>query len=277
MVAPWRGNYLVLIQRQGDAMNASNLALTLIGGPTVLIEYDGLRLLTDPTFDPPGEYQGPHSPVKHVKTEGPAFPIEQVGPLDAILLSHDHHFDNLDNSGRTLLDRVDVTFTTTSGAERLGGHAVGLAPFETRSFKGRSGQTLYVTATPARHGPVGVDAGDVVGFALGVEEPGDLMYITGDTLWFEGTAQVAARFSPKVVVLYTGAAEPRGRYHMTMGSEDALEAAAAFPDATLVAVHNEGWGHLRESQDQLADVFAKFSLAHRLTRFDKGIPLSLLR
>jgi hypothetical protein len=42
---------------------------------------------------------------------------------------------------------------------------------------------------------------------------------------------------------------------MTMGSEDALEVAHAFPDSTLVSVHNEGWGHLRESQDQLADVF----------------------
>jgi hypothetical protein len=62
---------------------------------------------------------------------------------------------------------------------------------------------------------------------------------------------------------------------MTMGSEDALEAAHAFPDSTLVAVHNEGWGHLRESQDQLADVFAIFNLAHRLTRIEKGVPLTL--
>lgn len=258
-------------------MKAPNVTLTLVGGPTVLIEYDGLRLLTDPTFDPPGQYQGPHSPVKHLKTDGPAFPIEQLGTLDAVLLSHDHHFDNLDNSGRALLPLVDVTFTTTSGAERLGGNAVGLAPFETRTFKGRNGKTLLVTATPAQHGPIGVDAGDVVGFALGVEEPGDLIYITGDTLWFKGTEQVAARFSPEIVVLYTGAAEPRGRYHMTMGSEGALEAAAAFPDAALVAVHNEGWGHLKESQAQLADVFATFKQAHRLTRFDKGFPLTFTR
>jgi L-ascorbate metabolism protein UlaG (beta-lactamase superfamily) len=142
--------------------------------------------------------------------------------------------------------------------------------------KSRSaGKKLLLTATPARHGPLGVDAGDVIGFALGVERPGDLMYITGDTLWFEGTAEVAHRFSPKIVVLFTGAVEPRGRFHMTMGSEDALEAAAAFPNAMLVSVHNEGWAHLRESQDQLADVFAKFNLADRLTRFEKGKPLTL--
>jgi L-ascorbate metabolism protein UlaG (beta-lactamase superfamily) len=254
-------------------MPTSNIKLTLIGGPTVLIEYDGVRILTDPTFDSPGQYQGPHSPVKHVKTEGPALSVEQIGKLDAVLLSHDHHFDNLDNSGRALLPTAGVIYTTNSGAGRLGGNAIGVSPFETRILQGRAGKKLFVTATPARHGPIGIDVGDVIGFALGVEQLGDLIYITGDTLWFEGTAEVAHRFSPKIVVLFTGAAEPRGRFHMTMGSEDALEAAAAFPNAMLVSVHNEGWAHLRESQDQLADVFAQFNLAGRLTRFEKGKPL----
>ena len=120
-----------------------------------------------------------------------------------------------------------------------------------------------------------VGAHGVVDIALGVEKPGDLVYITGDTLWFDGTAEVARRFSPKIVILHTGAAEPRGRFHMTMGSEDALEAAHAFPNATLVSVHNEGWGHLRESQDQLADVFASFNLSKRLTRFEKGKALTV--
>jgi hypothetical protein len=53
-------------------------------------------------------------------------------------------------------------------------------------------------ATPTRHGPIGVDVGDAIGFALGAEKPGDLLYITGDTLWFEGTGDVARDFSPKV-------------------------------------------------------------------------------
>jgi hypothetical protein len=75
--------------------------------------------------------------------------------------------------------------------------------------------------------------------------------------------------------LFTGAAEPRGRFHMTMGSEDALEAAHAFSNATLVAVHNEGWVHLRESKDQLAAVFGLFNIADRLKRFERGKPLAL--
>lgn len=254
-------------------MASADLTLTLIGGPTVLIEYDGLRLLTDPTFDPPGLYR--EAPVRFEKTSGPALSLEQIGRLDAVLLSHDQHLDNLDASGRAMLPTVGVTYTTTAGAQRLGGNAVGLAPFETTTFDGRNGRKLLITATPARHGPVGIEpiSGDVIGFALGRDKPGDLLYVTGDTVWFEGTAEVARLFSPRAVVLFTGAAEPRGRFHMTMGSEDALEAAQAFPNATLVAAHNEGWVHFRESAEQLANVFAQFNLAHRLVRFERGEPL----
>lgn len=254
---------------------SSILTLTLVGGPTALIEFDGLRLLTDPTFDPPGLYQ--EKPVRFEKTTGPALSVGQIGALDAVLLSHDHHFDNLDHSGRAMLPSVGTTFTTHAGAGRLGGNALGLAPFETRVLEGKNGKQLFITATPARHGPVGIEpySGDVVGFALGVNQPGDLIYITGDTLWFEGTEEVAHRFSPKVVVLYTGAAEPRGRFHMTMGSEDALEAARAFPNSTLLAVHNEGWIHIKETQEQLADTFGKFAVGERLTSLERGKPIQI--
>ncbi|WP_246797057.1 MBL fold metallo-hydrolase [Burkholderia perseverans] len=256
-------------------MTTSNLSLTLIGGPTVLIEFDGVRLLTDPTFDPPGLYQ--ETPVRFEKTSGPALSVEAIGALDAVLLSHDHHFDNLDHAGRAMLPGVPVVLTTQAGAGRLGGNARGLAPFETRTLDTRGGRRLLVTATPARHGPVGIEpySGDVVGFALGIEQPGDLLYVTGDTVWYHGTAEVAARFAPRVVVLYTGAAEPRGRFHMTMGSEDALEAASAFPDATLVAVHNEGWVHLKETHAQLEDSFTKLGAGGRLTALERGRPLRI--
>jgi L-ascorbate metabolism protein UlaG (beta-lactamase superfamily) len=253
-------------------MAVSEITLTLVGGPTALIEYEGLRLLTDPTFDPPGRYETPT--ITHEKTSGPALSVEEVGQLDAVLLSHDQHFDNLDHSGRALLQSVGVTYTTIAGAGRLGGNALGLAPFETRTLEARNGKRLFVTGTPARHGPVGIEplSGDVIGFALGVNQPGDLIYVTGDTVWYEGTAEVARRFSPKLVVLHTGSAEPRGRFRMTMGSEDALEAAHAFREAALVSVHHEGWAIIRESQDQLADTFNKLGLPDRLTLLERGKP-----
>ena len=126
----------------------SSLTITLIGGPTALIEIDGLRLLTDPTFDAPGAYQLPH--VKLEKLSGPALGTEAIGDIDAVLLSHDQHADNLDHSGKDFLPRAKRVLTTIAGARRLGGHAEGLAPWASVELTGGAGHSLTVTATPAR-------------------------------------------------------------------------------------------------------------------------------
>ena len=63
--------------------------ITLVGGPTVLIEMSGVRFLTDPTFDAVGEYQSGAIVLKKLK--GPAVTAEAIGSIDAVLLSHDQH------------------------------------------------------------------------------------------------------------------------------------------------------------------------------------------
>jgi L-ascorbate metabolism protein UlaG (beta-lactamase superfamily) len=88
-------------------------------------------------------------------------PAAALGPVDAVLLSHDHHSDNLDHAGRDFLSRAGQVLTTHAGAERLGGNAVGIAPWEEARVKG-----LKVVGTPARHGPAYGDRGPVTGFML---------------------------------------------------------------------------------------------------------------
>ena len=63
----------------------SSLTITLIGGPTALIEIDGFRLLTDPTFDAPGAYPLPHVTLE--KLSGPALSAEAIGKVDAVLVN----------------------------------------------------------------------------------------------------------------------------------------------------------------------------------------------
>src|SRR5947209_1259508 len=95
----------------------SSLRATYVGGPTALIDIGGLRFVTDPTFDPgASEYTTAVYTLR--KTEAPAISADAVGEIDAVLLSHDHHFDNLDRSGRDLLARARQVLTTTAGAER---------------------------------------------------------------------------------------------------------------------------------------------------------------
>jgi L-ascorbate metabolism protein UlaG (beta-lactamase superfamily) len=93
---------------------------TYIGGPTALIEISGVRFLTDPTFDPAGSsYETPVYTLR--RTIGPALAPEALESIDAVPLSHSHHFDNLDRAGRMTLARARRVLVPTMGAERLGG------------------------------------------------------------------------------------------------------------------------------------------------------------
>ena len=136
-------------------MPSLDVNLTLVGGPTLLVEIAGIRLLSDPTFDSPSQYESRGIVLE--KTAGPAVSAEEIGPVDAVLLSHDQHFDNFDRAGRAFLPSAKTTFTTRSSAERLGGNAKGLAPWETTTIEGKAGHRLFIASTPARHGPAGFE------------------------------------------------------------------------------------------------------------------------
>jgi hypothetical protein len=67
--------------------------------------------------------------------------------------------------------------------------------------------------------------------------PCNTIYVTGDTVWYDGVAEVARHFSANVVLLFAGAAQTRGAFHLTMDTNDAIETAQAFPNAVIVPVH----------------------------------------
>lgn len=246
-------------------MDANRLGITYIGGPTVLLEFAGLRLLTDPTFDPAGgEY--PSRPATLRKLAGPTLAPGKIGRIDCILLSHDHHFDNLDRSGRALLPKAKAVFTTREGASRLGGNSRGLSSWESADLE-TGGNHLRIVGTPARHGPAGMERGAVRGFVLfATNAPERAIYISGDTVWFEGVAEVAQRFPVRAAILHLGAARvPEvGNFHLTMTSEEGVTAARAFGEARIVPVHFEGWAHFSEGRERIARAFESARLQERL-------------
>ena len=246
----------------------SSLTLTLIGGPTALFEIDGFRLLTDPTFDLPGTYQLPH--VKLEKLSGPALALDAIGEIDAVLLSHDQHADNLDESGKHFLPKAKRVLTTEVGAKRLGGHAEGFAPWASTELS-RGGRSLTITATPARHGPHGIEpfAGDVIGFVVASKDSRPI-YISGDTVWYDGVAEVARRFAAGIVLPFAGAAQTRGPFHLTMDTNDTIETARAFPDAVIVPLHTDGWAHFKQNANDLRVSFEALGFGSRLKLLEPG-------
>lgn len=243
-------------------MHSTPVEITLIGGPTVMIEINGVRLVTDPTFDAPGAYSS--GAITLEKTEGPAISADDIGKVDAVLLSHDQHADNFDPAGKIFAAKAKLVLTTEAAHKRLGANSVGLKPW--RSHKvGKHGE-LTVIATPARHGPPGAEdrLGDVIGFLVRASDKKDLVYVTGDTVFYDGVAEVARRYKPRVVVVFAGAARTRGPFNLTMGNNDVLELANAFPQASIVTVHNRGWKHFTEGPESVAAASRTFALSGRL-------------
>ncbi|WP_326574135.1 MBL fold metallo-hydrolase [Streptomyces sp. NBC_00481] len=231
----------------------TGVRLTHIGGPTTLIEIGGLRLLTDPTFDPPGRRYAFGWGTSSRKTAGPALSAAELPPVDAVLLTHDHHGDNLDDAGRALLPGTETVLTTPSGARRLGGNARGLAPWDTWKLSSCDGTTVEVTATPARHGPPlsRPVVGEVTGFALGW--PGQrygVLWISGDTVLFEGVREVGRRLTVGTALLHLGGVgfPVTGPLRYTMTAAEAVSVCRLLRPRTVVPVHYEGWSHFREAR-----------------------------
>ncbi len=256
-------------------------ALRLIGGPTALVVYGGVRLLTDPTFDPPGEHPRPGTAVVLRKLEGPALPASAIEPIDAVLLSHDHHADNLDVAGRAWLPRAGRVLTTGAGAERLGGGAEGLAPGERVALArpGGAGE-IEVIAVPAEHGPPDVASrnGPVIGFVLrGAGLPA--VYVSGDNASLDVVRAIAREHGPlPIVVLFVGGAQVPaawGDAYLTLTADGAVEAARILGGAAIVPVHQDGWAHFTCGAEDVRAAFAAAGLAHRLRSVAPGHELTL--
>lgn len=245
-----------------------NFKLTHISTATLLLEIGSLRLLTDPVFDPAGgKYSFGWGTGSTKLTDAPVS-TESLGRIDAVLLSHDHHEDNLDRAGRAFLPKVKRVLTTTSGARRLRGNAEGLADWQSTILE--SGDTqIKVTATPAQHGPLIVRpfAGQTIGFMLEWQgQQHGALYITGDTIHYHGIDEVAQRFPVSVGIFHLGRASfpVTGPIRFTMDAKDGVKAARALNPRTIIPIHYEGWKHFGEGRSEIEKEFSRSGMENRL-------------
>ena len=250
-------------------------AVSVLGGPTVVVDVAGHRLVMDPTFDPPG----PHAHL--TKTAGPTVEAAALGAVDVVLVSHDQHLDNFDDAGRAMASAVPRILTSPGAAERLGPAAVGLPPWHTVELAtGEDASLLAVQAVPAVHGPADGDRDEfghvnceVTGFVL--SGPGlPTIYLSGDNASIAAVRAVADTVGAiDVAVLFVGAArvpsKQRGR-PLTLTSARAAAAAEILGAAVVIPAHLDSWAHFTEGIDDVASAFDDAGIAHLLDRTPHG-------
>ena len=247
-----------------------------------LIEIGSIRLLTDPVFDPPGSHFE-YGPIVLEKTSRPLITPSELGRIDAVLLSHDQHADNLDTAGRLFLPSAGNVITTPLAASRLQelNNVIGLESFAQTSIHSSDGTiTITITAVPAQHGPDGTEAatGPVTGFIVdwpNRQSDSGPIYLSGDTIRFAGTEEIASRYAPiGLALLNLGRVRlvPMGDAEFSLSATEALAYARSLKASSIVPLHVEGWRHFSEARDEAIEIFNESELATRTCWLSPGIP-----
>ena len=221
----------------------SGLRATWLGHSTVLIEIDGLRVLTDPVW---GARASPSRLAGPKRFQPVPVPVRALPPLDLVLVSHDH-YDHLDYPTiRELQKRQpDVPYVTSLG---VGAHlqAWGVPPERIVELDWWQHYTLphaelSVHAAPSQHfsGRALKDRNATLWSSLVVQSPRHRVFFSGDTGLTTEYAAIRERFGPfDLVMLEVGAFHPAwGDIHL--GPENALEALALLGGGAFLPVH---WG-----------------------------------
>jgi L-ascorbate metabolism protein UlaG (beta-lactamase superfamily) len=246
------------------------VTVRLIGGPTAVIEIGGLRLLTDPSVD--SQRRIAIGNPTHTEAQPPTVPVDEIGPIHAVLLCHDQPVHSVDDGWRHLLLRAPLVMTTRRGAARLGDAARAMPPWYHLSLPRPDGGYLRITGVPAhRHATDGAAHVEVTGFVLSSPDT-PTVYISGDNACLDVSRAVADRCGPiDIALLYAGAAGTAlvDGYRTLIGDE-AAQAAHIVDAGTVIPVCAEGWAYGTEGIRDLTAAFAQYGLIDRLRILTPG-------
>lgn len=224
-----------------------------IRNATVFLHYGGKKFLIDPVLAPKGAYppfpnslrQDQNNPLVELPV-----PVEDLLKADAYIVTHLHadHFDEMANS---LIPKSSPLFVQNQEDRDIlfkQGFTNLIILEEDTHFYG-----IRLAKTPGQHGTGKILLG--AGNACGVifQHPTEkILYIAGDTVWYEGIKQTVRRYQPKVIIVNSGANQFLDSEPLIMGKQDVYELHKAAPDAKIIASHMEAVNHWMLSRRDLA-------------------------
>ena len=262
----WRRHSLSEVPRYKE----NSMRFQQIRGATSIVTFGGIRFLIDPFFAPKGAFPpvpSPYNELKNPLVELP-LPVEDIIKVDAVIVTHMHHFDHFDTYAARALPSSLPVFTQSAGeAEDMRGlgflHVRPLEP-EGTDF---GGVRLY--RREALHGDGVTAAYYYQKYGLPSEACGVLfqasgeksLYVAGDTLWYEGVRRTIEAYSPGVIVLNAANAQVYDGTPILMGVDGLEEVALAAPKAEIIATHLDAVNHARVGRMELK----RFVNAHGLS------------
>ena len=223
-----------------------------IRGATSIVTFGGRRFLIDPFFAPRGSCPPVPSPYNNLTNPlvDLPLPVDSLIAVDAVIVTHMHHFDHFDEAAARALPK-DLPVFVQSEKEAADMRALGFQQVTPLVAAGVRFASVTLHRTDALHGD-GVTAAyyyrkfNLPAEACGVvfrAENHKVFYLAGDTLWFPGVQQAIQTYRPQVIALNAANAQMYDGTPILMGVDGVREVALAAPDATLIATHMDAVNH----------------------------------
>ncbi len=239
---------LILPGGNAQTQTGNNLktgSIFFIGTATVILRYAGFTILTDPNFLHAGEHIRLGYGLRSVRQTNPAINIEDLPPLDLVLLSHLHE-DHFDRVAEQKLDKRLPIITTPQSATILSSKgftaAQSLKTWET--FTVTKGEArLRITSMPGRHGPGALTLalpsvmGSMLEFQSAADKTALRVYITGDTLFNEDLREIPKRYPEvDIALLHLGGTRIMGLM-LTMDGKQGAEVVKIIAPNVAIPIH----------------------------------------
>jgi L-ascorbate metabolism protein UlaG (beta-lactamase superfamily) len=225
--------------RPPGRVGTGKLLVTPVGHSTFLLQLDGLNILTDPVWSErasPVSFTGPR------RVHAPGIALDDLPPLDLILLSH-NHYDHLDLGTLKKLARNHAPLVLTTLGNGPLVEKAGFARVEELDWWGARQLPggMRITCVPAQHfsGRGMRDSYRTLWGGFVLESAGGPVYFAGDTGYAGHFQEIEKRFGPaRLALLPIGAYKPEWfMWPGHMGPEGAMKAHVELRARTSIAMH----------------------------------------
>jgi L-ascorbate metabolism protein UlaG (beta-lactamase superfamily) len=253
-------------------------ALTFIGTATVLARFGPFTFLTDPNFLHAGDHAHLGYGLRSERLTEPAMTLDDLPPLDFVLLSH-HHGDHFDQIVEAELDRATPIITEPRSAaklRRLGFTQVrDLRTWQSMRVR-RDEHWIRITAMPGRHAPRGLQLllpsvmGSMLELGRGDSDPLFRAYITGDTLVIDEIADIPRRFPGiDLCLIHLGGTRIAGVL-LTMDAEQGVRMLQIVRPHAAIPIHYDDYTVFRSPLDDFRQLAERLHLSTELHYLDRG-------
>ena len=266
------------LRSAGERSVAPAGSLQFIGNATVLLRLGALTILTDPNFIHGGEEIPLGYGLTTTRLTDPALELDDLPPLDLVVLSH-WHADHFDRIAEQRLPRALPIVTTPHAARELAQRGfTAVTPLETWETQRveKDGTQVSITAMPGRHAPsaLAVALPDVMGSVLeaspGAGEAPVRLYITGDTIMYEGLREIPGRY-PEIdlAVVHLGGTRVMG-VTVTMDADQGVELLELVRPRMAIPIHFDDYEAFKSPLEDFVAAVRDAGLADRVRVLDRG-------